>query len=1300
MSISQDILGRIWIGTRNGINIFNGKNIEAHKSFIKNDSTYFYVNNVKAIVKNSKGDMYIKSSYDCIKYDIRQDKFIILPISKVNAICGHNGRVYISQNGNIYKLNPLTDEPILIKSFSLGRIGKLLIDRNNNFWFSTNSGIYQWNRETNETVRKHELNNVYALYQSNDGDIWATSFTKGIVRWSGNKEVHWYLKENKNNKGLWVNSFRDIAEDRNGNIWFASMKGLYKYIKKDDCFKPYYPNKLYESLSDISIYPLFIDNDNNLWIGTFLGGVEAFPTLHNSLNFFDANKTRFGLSNRIVSDIVEDNDSLIWIGTEGGGLNCFNPKERTFKKFPTHKGKSTLRNKQYLPYNNIKSLAYDKHTNKLYIGTNLHGLFCYDLKSDKFNKMPFPSKKKSGTVNSMTLCNTHLVLSTNNSLYVYDTEKKTDSIFFSVHSNFYRYVQKIEKDVFWFLNNGVNELDMNHQTLTKTKISFPHTVYHFIKAKNGDVYFTSHGGGVYRWSCKTNTLETLNNKMKGIGKFCYKIVETKTGKLIITCDEGVCVINPNGEILRLYKLDKSIPLGAFTKDCGLFVASDSTIYIGSTNGLLTLKEEDLLKAPVSETLYFSDLYVQGKEVLPKDGSNIMSIAMPFAKSISLPYWHHRIDIHFSAKDNVLDNACSRYQYRLLGIDRDWNFTVGNVITYTNLPSGKYTLELRPYDEPLKHTKTRVLQITVLSPWYATWWAQLIWLTLIIILIIITVKILRVKHKANETIMLERMEKEKIKAINDARLQFFTNVSHEFKTPLTLIIGQIEQLLNCYKLPPILHNKLTKTMRYSRQLGDLITELMEYRKCNPEQLVLNIRRCSAKTFFTDICNDFKGLAQMYKLTFNYEFNAADVDIYIDKTQMTKVVSNLLSNAFKFTPEGGQVTCLVWMNDISLSFKVADTGQGIDTQDIDRIFDRFYQAEGKDKSNMEMPGTGIGLALVKDIVEQHKGRILVESKVNEGSEFVVTIPLGKEHFNGLIIESNDEEEEEMEDEEEYIIEDKSLTINDYDLKVQDTESLGVSKNKPTILIVEDNLETLNILKSLFDPLYKVATATNGEEGLAKIRQVNPDIVLTDWIMPNMSGAELCSKIKNEIELCHISVVLLTALNLPQQQMEGFIAGADDYISKPFNSKILLARCNNIIRSKRRIYQKLANQVQSELSFCATNSLDKEFLDKVTTYVEQNMGANDFSIDTLSTYVNMSRSLFYNKFKSLTGMTPNDFINNHRLKKAAIWLVQYKEKTINEISDELGFSTHNYFSTKFKEYYGISPMQYRKKNTQKNK
>ena len=535
---------------------------------------------------------------------------------------------------------------------------------------------------------------------------------------------------------------------------------------------------------------------------------------------------------------------------------------------------------------------------------------------------------------------------------------------------------------------------------------------------------------------------------------------------------------------------------------------------------------------------------------------------------------------------------------------------------------------------------------------------------------------------------EKMEKEHIEELNQAKLRFFTNVSHEFRTPLTLIISQIELMLQHEAITPSFQNSISKIKRHAQQMKLLITELLDFRKFDQNYIQLKLSEQSLNNFLKEIFLSFSAYAAQKQINYTFVPLEEDVLIWIDDWQMRKVFFNLLSNAFKHTPDKGSICLSASSEPDQVTITVKDSGNGINREDLELIFNRFYQADNQNKG--ANAGTGIGLALTKSIVQMHHGTINVESELNQGSSFTVKLLLGRKCFENDL-EVTFTKKSELATVQEHSLPDKEF-IEKIDSLVADYPK-GDNERKHKVLIVEDNAELLHTLEEIFSPLYQVITAQNGEEGLQLISEELPDIIVSDVMMPVMSGTEMCKKIKNNLNLCHIPVVLLTALDTVEQNIEGLSRGADDYITKPFNAKILLVRCNNLIRNRLLIQNRFAKDTVAEVDLLATNPVDKNFLDKVTKIVDQYLDNEDLDIAVLCRELGVGRTLLHTKFKALTGMTPNEFILNYKLKKAALMLKNEPHLQIGEISDRLGFGSPRYFTRCFKHQFNTTPVEYRK-------
>ena len=578
-----------------------------------------------------------------------------------------------------------------------------------------------------------------------------------------------------------------------------------------------------------------------------------------------------------------------------------------------------------------------------------------------------------------------------------------------------------------------------------------------------------------------------------------------------------------------------------------------------------------------------------------------------------------------------------------------------------------------------------LNIHVSAPFYATIWAYLFYVLCLTALMVAFVRFKTRQAALRSSLEFERKEKERIEELNQVKLRFFTNISHEFRTPLTLILGQIEVLMQM-DLGTTVYNRIQRIYKNAWHMRNLISELLDFRKQEQGYLKLRVEEQNLVTFTRQIYMCFYEYAQKKEITYRFDSVEETISVWFDPIQLQKVIFNLLSNAFKYTSNKGNITVEVRKVASQAVVSVCDTGIGIPVEHISKIFDRFYQTDNASSSSSFTLGTGIGLALAKGIMNMHHGKIEVESTVGEGTKFILSLPLGNRHFS-------DEEMAVTEGRESLIIPEASVSsygqLMAEEIKEPESQKNMDEEDKPTILLVDDNTELLSMLEDIFLPMYNVYTACNGREGLEMAQQIQPDLIVSDVIMPEMSGKDLCYKIKTNVELSHISVVLLTAQTSVEYVVEGLMFGADDYITKPFNIKVLVARCNNLIKNKKRLIAHYAGKVITESPVAeAINEKDKELLTKCVNIVRENFENPDFDVTALASELCMGRSKLYMQFKQMTGLTPNEFILKVKLDEAMSLLTDHPELNITEISVRLGFSSPRYFSKSFKAFFGIAP------------
>ena len=751
---------------------------------------------------------------------------------------------------------------------------------------------------------------------------------------------------------------------------------------------------------------------------------------------------------------------------------------------------------------------------------------------------------------------------------------------------------------------------------------------------------------------KASPLESvLAYKKMGLpSDYCYYICESvEDHRLFILHGKGLSIFNrEKGEVENTYHLFNQ----TYSQGSALYLDKNGTLFISGTNGLALFQKQSLYALPSKNLLNFDKLFIFNEEICPNDQSGILTDILAKTSDIYLSYKQNNITVEF-ASFNYNNDRNRLFEYRLEGFDKAWTQTTGTTITYTNLPPGEYILRARPLAGKENLDEEVHLNIHVSAPFYATVWAYFFYLLCLLGVMIAFIRFKTRQAALKSSLEFERKEKERIEELNQVKLRFFTNISHEFRTPLTLILGQIEVLMQM-DLGTTIYNRILRIYKNAWYMRNLISELLDFRKQEQGYLKLKVEEQNLVTFTRQIYMCFYEYAQKKEITYRFDNVEETISVWFDSKQLQKVIFNLLSNAFKYTPNKGSIRVEVRMLASQAIVSVCDTGVGIPEEHISKIFERFYQT---DNSSSFTLGTGIGLALAKGIMNMHHGKIDVESTVGKGTKFTLSLPLGNRHFS-------DEEMATVESRESVIISEAVPMLPFEQIMDVEEEKTKVQENikeedKPIILLVDDNEELLSMLEDLFLPIYKVYIAHDGREGLEMARQIQPDLIISDVMMPEMSGKELCYKIKTNVELSHISVVLLTAQTSVEYVVEGLMFGADDYVTKPFNVKVLIARCNNLIKNKKRLIAHYAGKTITESPVTeAINERDKELLAKCVNIIKENFENPAFDVTALASELCVGRSKLYMQFKQMTGLTPNEFILKIKLDEAMSLLKNHPE------------------------------------------
>ena len=1310
MSIHQDKLGRMWFGTEEGVNIFDGNSIISYKTFgSKADNI---VTDVLAITDDTEGNIYFISNQSVVRYDLAQQTFSFVIKGDVHGLSGVGNTLYVGRNNLVLSMNTDGTSRKTVCKLPAGRnVTFIKIDTKGRMWVGSSRGLYR--RDARGALREIVAGcEIYEVFEDSRHNIWASTRDNGCFLIKSAGGITNFLAQDRDawqafynfsqteaftSTNIAGNMVRGINEDKHGNIWLGTFMGLNKYDYRTGLFTVYAHTNNPYSLSHSSVFPIYRDKSGTMWVGTYFGGVNHFNPDTDLFTFYSADVNRSDcLSYPFVGHMTEDNQGNLWICTEGGGLNRL---DRNTGKI-THYMRGRGANK--IVHNNLKAIVYDPHRNKLYIGTHTGGLTFFDIDSEQFHNVwtlhPEYGARFGDQIFDMHLIGSTLIFTTPQGIWKANVETdKVESLFPSGKRYGNSSFHVDHQGYIWIVaDSGVYRIKLSDERDLRfykngTKGLCPFYVTDINQDSSNNIYLVTRGGGMAKYEADRDSFIMMNAENSGlVSNFCYEICPGKN-YLLINSDKGISIFDPNRKTARNIELSPDFPLTGFHRGCGMIVCRDGKVFVGGTNGLVSFYTDNVKDASVDYKLYVSRLFVNNKEVFPGDETGVLGTAAYHTERIDLAHNQNDLSVTFATSEYVGNYRSPLYEYMLEGYDDRWVQTTGHRITYTQIVPGTYTLIIREKgkDGDVSRHEAR-MKVVVHPPFYKTWFAYFIYLLLFLGTLYYIYRFKRSQILLRTSLEMEKKEKKNIEELNKAKLRFFTSISHEFRTPLTLLITKLDSIIEETTPGSVLYKQFKGLGRHANHLMELINELLDFRKMEQGYTHLEVAEYDMVVFANAIYQSFTKYAESYNLKFIFKPSEPSIMCWFDAKQMEKVFYNLLSNAFKYVENGkGIVELQVTSEGDSVVIKVMDNGVGIHKDDLEKIFDRFYQGGESKSVATPMAGTGIGLALVKEIVDRHHGSVRVESSPGYGSVFIVTLPKDREAFA----------EDELADRQDEL-EMPSLTVaaplvgGETEIDTDIDEVIDSPDDAQyTILLVEDNEDLLMSLCKLFGRTCRVLLARDGQEGLDLVRKELPDLVVSDVMMPRMSGTEMCKRIKDDITVSHIPVVLLTAMGSVENTIAGLKCGADDYISKPFDSKLLVIRCNNLIRSRMLLRNKFREEDRMETELLATTPLDRDFLKGCNDYIEENLSNSDFSVDMMARAMAMGRSSFFNKFKGLTGMTPNEYVQSYRLKLSTIWLKEKDDLQISDIAYGLGFSSPRYFSHCFKTKYGVTPKEYRK-------
>lgn len=1300
VSIAQDQKHFLWFGTRRGLNRYDGFQFRNYTNNPK-DSKSIPHNVIDCLLADSFGQLWIGTINGLSRYDNKNDNFIKVKILNDTINCiyedpqrnlwvgTYNGLGLLERKSGKFKIFRFNK---LDKNQRINNIYSLFRDHEQNLWVGTGFGLIQMtinDGQPRAILFKNSANNptsissnyITSITSDKANNIWIGT-DKGLNLYQTPGTFARYTHSSNNNNTLVHNDIRDIIRNKDGTLWIGTQEGLSILNPKTKIFTNYKHNPDENgSLTQNSLHSIFQDVSNTVWIGSFYGGVDAVFPYSTGFKTYRASGLISSLSSNIISTIVEDSRQNLWIGTEGGGLNHFNRSNNTYTHY-----KSIPGNNNTLPSNLVKTILRQKNGN-LIIGMHEGLISIFNPTTKSFTQQITNVKDTSnnrGSADIMTILE-----DSNGTIWVGSRDGLNNISSFSDHT----LKSPIEKKLLSrYIQTLFEDADKNIWigTTKGLHLYYPKTgklVYFTKKEGNADslqsdyincIIQTSRGkfclgtyfGGLSLFDSSTGKFKTYTEKDGLCNNNVLGIIEDKEGNLWISTDNGLSILNPiTGKFKNYTKSDglagNDFNMRSFFKD------HNNEFFFGGYNGLTSFFPNQIEINTHIDPIAFTDLKLFNQPVAVNGSDQLLKENINTTKNLRFKHNHNNFSLGFALLNYIRPDK-NKYTYKLDGYDKDWiNSDIPNA-SYSNLPSGEYTFIVKGVNND--GTPGRVsasINITILPPLWATWWAYLCYLLLFSVILFLTMRYLFIRA------LLKRSED-----VQKMKLNFFTYIAHEIRTPLTLILAPLEDLAKTSQDNVEISQQVIPIKNNADRLMRLITELMDFRKAETGHLKLHVTKGNIITYANEMFLAFRHNAITRNIQYNFVHQNHQMMLYFDKTQMEKVLFNLLSNAFKFSNNGGKITLSINEYDQFIEIKVVDNGKGIPYESQNKLFSDYFQVDEQESNHI---GSGIGLALSKSIIEAHHGKIEIQSNPATPQEpgytcFIVKLKKGNSHFKPSELSEVKSADFPSKLYVQQLIEEEVPDQNNH------------PKAQEAILIVEDNAEIMQLIAGAIGKQYYTRESVDGLKGWETAIELLPDLIICDVMMPIMDGLALCSKLKTDERTSHIPVILLTARSSHIHQLSGLETGADAYITKPFSMDLLLLNVRNLLQSRATMRQKFVQQVNLQPQDITINSIDHAFMTKILGYIESHMSDENFGVPELAQKIGMSQPVLYKKIRTMTTLSVNDFIKTIRLKKAA-QLFAENRYTISEISYLVGFNDPKYFSREFRKQYGHTPREYMK-------
>lgn len=1302
-SIQQDVFGYIWMASFDGVIKYNSKEVVrfVHDPEMPNGLPS---NIITSLAIDEKNNIWVSTEAGlCLfNHQLQQFERVLyhyengdIPNKKLSYIeLDGDGKLWIADEESFGYLDTEKAQLIRFPDYLDHPPSLLYKDGLDQLWLGTSDGtVYMVDQTQKGLVKKvsgpgSRVRTIYA----NGSEIWVGYEAHGARQYDTNGNLRTHYSYPVNPKfDIQSASVRKIWRDKRGQTWIGSYLGL--FLDTGDGLV-HFNHTDYEGIPHNSIYDIYEDEQGGIWIGTWSGGVSYLHHADNKFNNFRYSKEPSSISDNMVSSFAQMPTGELLVGTEQGGLNSFDLKTNSFHGINALKDEGVL---------NVKALRVDKNGG-LWVACAFKGVYYRPKNSTEFIhfEQGIEDGKHISALGVYTLCPSEegMWMGTNfGGVNFYDFKTKQ----ISFRSQEYPFSQFNDVNIrslmidsranLWTATSeGIYQVHLpsGKSTHFSTSAAGSHktrtqSFYFVAELSDGKLWMGTGGDAINIYDPVADELRFFDANGLLKGKDVYGVLERQENQIWITSNDGLMLYNPQDSSSRRFVITDGIQGNLFNPNA-IFKDMDRNLYFGGTNGFTQLEPKEIKINQRAANVFINSIKVNNREIFPSQtGIN------EFAKLVLSPE-ETTLNFDFSA-DNFLLPEKNRFEYRLTNYIDQW-VPDGNhgSVTFVDIPSGEYMFEVRASnnDGVWNETPAR-LQIVVKQFWYKSRLALALYSLALLTVVLLIIRFYQERLKLKKALLVEKIKHEHEEQLHEMKLRFFTNISHEFRTPLTLINSPIKNLLKSRSLSSEEHGQLEIVRRNTNRLLQLINQIMEFRKLDEGQAKLNISKIELLSFIREIILNFSEEAKSKRISFSFSHESEQCIIEADREKLDKVIFNLLSNAFKFTPINGTIEISLggisqtqkhnyFSNQLSfgklenedfVEIMITDNGRGIDSDDLPNIFNRFEQGK---REQLGENSTGIGLTLCKDYTLLHRGAIIVQSTPGEGSCFSVRLP-SKQKAQKILYKSHQKVEK----------------INSWEFVEKEPSTLKSSNKGINILVVEDNEDLRKYITSFLQEYYSILVADNGAQGLDILKTRNVQLVISDVMMSTMDGFEFCQKIKSQIETSHIPVILLTALSSAANTAVGLEKGADAYISKPFEESVLLAQINNLLLQRKRLQENYTQKflVQQPMDI---GSLDNYFLNRVNAIIENNIENESFTVDFLAREIGFSRSQLHRKLKQISDHSASEYITMVKIRKATA-LLSSKKYNIDEVAFKAGFNSHSYFTKCFKKVHQQTPKEFLK-------